>query len=286
MALRLSLVSLALLAALAGAASAAAVGDADVAALQVALHGQKLYGGTIDGLLGPRTDGALRAFQRRSGVPDTGQVGPLTRAALGASARPALGSRLLRKGRSGWDVSALQFLLAWRGFPSGPFDGVFGDRVEAALLAFQEWAGVPMTGQAGSLTLAALRAPLPRSPLRLSWPLVAPVGDGFGPRGDRFHSGIDLPAPSGTPVGAAGVGVVVEAGWHDGGFGNQVVVDHGSGVTSRYDHLSRVDVTVGRIIEAGDRIGLVGATGHATGPHLHFEVRVRGAAVDPLTALT
>ena len=110
------------------------------------------------------------------------------------------------------------------------------------------------------------------------------VGSPFGPRGDRWHTGIDLPAPLGTPVYSARAGEVVWAGWR-GDYGLLVTVAHGHGERSMYAHLSRIDVRVGVWVGAGVRVGLVGATGDATGPHLHFEVRVRGAAADPLRAL-
>jgi murein DD-endopeptidase MepM/ murein hydrolase activator NlpD len=115
--------------------------------------------------------------------------------------------------------------------------------------------------------------------------MTAPViGDRFGPRGDRWHTGIDFPAPTGTPVYAARSGTVVWAGWDDG-WGLLVTVSHGRGERTMYAHLSRIDVRVGVWLGQGVRVGLVGASGHATGPHLHFEVRVRGASVDPLRAL-
>jgi murein DD-endopeptidase MepM/ murein hydrolase activator NlpD len=283
--LRVSLLALALGFALAGTAEAATMGDPDVAALQVGLQRKALYAGPIDGLFGPRTAVAVRRLQHARGLLASGQVGARTRASLGRYARAELGMRLLRPGLSGWDVAALQFLLAWHGFPSGPFDGAFGERTEQALLAFQAWAGVPATGQAGPLTLGALRGPLPRSPISLSWPLSLPVGDPFGPRGAGFHPGIDIPADAGTPVAAPGPGVVVAAGFVPDGYGKRVVIDHGGGVTTISAHLARVDVTFGQEVSRGDVVGLVGASGEATGPHLHFEVRVRGAAVDPLTAL-
>ena len=110
------------------------------------------------------------------------------------------------------------------------------------------------------------------------------LGDPFGPRGERWHSGIDLPAPLGTPVYSARSGKVVWAGWR-GDYGFLVTVAHGHGERSMYAHLSRIDVRVGVWIGQGVRVGLIGATGDATGPHLHFEVRLRSAAVDPLRAL-
>ena len=120
--------------------------------------------------------------------------------------------------------------------------------------------------------------------MRLAWPVRAEIGDRFGPRGRRFHAGIDLPAPFRTTVVAAGAGCVVWAGWR-GAWGKLVTIAHGRGVRSMYAHLSRVDVRIGACIPAAGRVGLVGTTGHSTGPHLHFELRLRGAAIDPLTAL-
>jgi murein DD-endopeptidase MepM/ murein hydrolase activator NlpD len=119
----------------------------------------------------------------------------------------------------------------------------------------------------------------------LSLPVAGALGDRFGPRGDRFHSGTDLIAASGTPVRAAGPGTVTFAGWSAGGYGNLVVIAHANGVSSWYAHLSRIDVTPGAAATTATRVGLVGATGNATGPHLHFEVRLRGAVTDPLAAL-
>ncbi len=268
------------------AGPALAAGSSDVAALQVALRARGLYAGTVDGVQGPSTANALIAFQRKAGLEPDGVAGPLTRAALGRFAGPDLGARALALGSVGWDVAELQFLLAWHGFPSGRFDGVFGAHLEAAVRRYQRFAGLPVVGVAGPATIAALSAPPPRSPMTLEWPLRAPVGDSFGPRGVRFHAGIDIGAPSGTPVAAAAPGRVTYAGPAAGGWGNLVVIAHGRGVRTLYAHLSRIDVTVGRRVGAAAEVGLVGATGDASGPHLHFEVRVRGAAVDPLSALS
>jgi murein DD-endopeptidase MepM/ murein hydrolase activator NlpD len=115
--------------------------------------------------------------------------------------------------------------------------------------------------------------------------MVIPPTDGFGPRGNRFHTGLDFPARHGVPVAAAAAGRVSFAGRDGGGYGNLVVVRHAGGVYTWYAHLAAIAVRRGAFVGAGARIGTVGATGHATGPHLHFEVRVRGAATDPLAAL-
>jgi peptidoglycan hydrolase-like protein with peptidoglycan-binding domain len=263
-----------------------ATASAGVAALQVGLRAHGLYQGAIDGIKGPATAKAIRRFQAKARIDVDGIVGPQTRKALGRFARHRIGSRTLIQGKTGWDVAALQFELAWHGFPSGPFDGILGPRSEAALRNFQEFAGLTPDGVAGPATLRALRGAQPAIPLPLAWPMTAPVvGDHFGPRGNRFHAGVDLPAPTGTPVYAARSGKVIWAGWKDGGWGFLVIVSHGHRERSMYAHLSRIDVRAGVWIGQGVRVGLVGATGDATGPHLHFEVRVRGAAVDPLRVL-
>ena len=276
---------LVLAAALGFASRSDAAGSARVAALQVALKAHGLYGGPVDGYPGPGTRRAIVRFQRHRHLAVDGVVGPHTRRALGRLGRHPLGTRPLGPGAVGWDVTALQFLLAWHGFPSGYFDGGFGNQTEAAVRRFQRWAGLSVDGRVGPATIRALARPEPRSPLRLAWPLQAPVGDRFGPRSGRFHSGIDLPASAGRGVAAAGPGRVTWAGWRDGGWGKLVVIAHRGGVRSMYAHLSRIDVRVGERVGAGFQVGLVGATGDATGPHLHFELRLRGAAIDPLTAL-
>jgi murein DD-endopeptidase MepM/ murein hydrolase activator NlpD len=272
-------------AALAFAPAATASRDAGVAALQVALHARGLYGGTIDGVHGPATTGAVERFQRRAGLAVTGIADPRTRRALGRYGQHLLGSRPLVRGARGWDVAALQFLLAWHGFPSATFDGGLGMHTEQALQRFQRWAGLPVDGVAGPSTVAALRKPPPACPISLAWPLEAPLGDSFGPRGTRFHAGLDLIADRGTPVAAAAPGRVAFAGSARGGWGKLVIVAHRNGVQTMYAHLSKIDVRRGASVSTGARVGLVGATGDASGPHLHFEVRVRGAAVDPRTVL-
>jgi murein DD-endopeptidase MepM/ murein hydrolase activator NlpD len=262
-----------------------AVGNPAIAALQVGLRAHGLYKGAIDGIAGPRTTNAVRTLQQRAQIPVDGVPGPQTRRALGRFGRHPFGSRPLRNGVKGWDVAALQFKLAWHGFASGALDGDFGPRTKRALKRFQLWAGLHVDGVAGATTLVALRRPPAAPTLPVAWPLQKPVlGDPFGPRGDTFHTGIDLRAPKGTPVYAARAGKVVFSGWSDG-YGFVVVVSHGKGERTWYGHLSRIDVRKGVWVDGGVRIGLVGATGDATGPHLHFEVRVRGAAIDPLRAL-
>jgi murein DD-endopeptidase MepM/ murein hydrolase activator NlpD len=278
-----TLATLTLLATLpAGGAEARGLGP--VAALQVALRAHDRYAGTVDGFAGPLTRSGVRAFQRRHGLRADGLAGTRTRRALGRLGRHPYGSRPLRPGAVGWDVSTLQFLLAWHGFPNASLDGGFGAHVERALLHFQRRAGLTADGVAGPVTLRALRGPLPRCPLTLARPVPGGIGDTFGPRGDAFHPGLDFPEPSGVRVRAARAGRVVFAGHDSGGYGNLVEVADGDGVVTLYAHLSRIGVRRGTYVATGSVVGRVGATGLATGPHLHFEVRVRGAAVDPRPA--
>ena len=119
------------------------------------------------------------------------------------------------------------------------------------------------------------------------WPVVGKLESGvggrrnpFGRRGYEYHQGQDIDAAYGTPVAVAASGKVTIAG-RQRGYGNVVYVDHGSGLSTRYGHLSRIDVMVGQDITVGQMIGLVGSTGRSTGPHLHYEVRINNQPVDP-----
>lgn len=152
---------------------------------------------------------------------------------------------------------------------------------------------------ASELNQAIGQAPAPAEPISAhrpdltvltTPPLSAVKSSGYGWRKDpfrrtrKFHSGADYPSNPGTPVAAAGDGVVVFAGRRSG-YGNMVLVDHGSGVATLYGHLRKIEVHTDAKISAGERIGQVGQTGRATGPHLHFEVHVEGRPVDPVMAM-
>jgi murein DD-endopeptidase MepM/ murein hydrolase activator NlpD len=115
----------------------------------------------------------------------------------------------------------------------------------------------------------------------LIWPVNGPVVSPFGYRWGRLHAGIDIAVPYGTPIHAAAAGTVVLAGWV-GGYGNYTCIDHGGGMATCYAHQSSFAVSQGASVAQGQVIGYVGCTGHCFGPHLHFEVRINGAPVDPL----
>lgn len=120
------------------------------------------------------------------------------------------------------------------------------------------------------------------------WPVVGKLESGFGGRSNpfggrsyEFHSGQDIDAPTGEPVVAGASGKVTFAGWQNG-YGQLVVIDHGGGLTTRYGHLSHIDVAQGKTVARSEFIGRVGSTGRSTGPHLHYEVRVNNNPVNPL----
>jgi murein DD-endopeptidase MepM/ murein hydrolase activator NlpD len=115
----------------------------------------------------------------------------------------------------------------------------------------------------------------------LVWPVSGPVTSGYGWRWGRMHEGIDITASMNTPVHASAAGRVINAGWL-GGYGNLVVVDHGGGLSTAYAHNTSFAVSVGDTVSAGQVIAYSGSTGDSSGPHVHFEVRVNGSAVDPL----
>lgn len=137
--------------------------------------------------------------------------------------------------------------------------------------------------------LEAVKAIAARMPIHNPVP-GQPVTSSFGVRRDPFikrpamHAGIDFRATTGTPIRSGGTGIVVKAGWN-GGYGRMVEIDHGHGLTTRYAHMSRIRVAEGQKVETGDIVGETGSSGRSTGPHLHYEVRRNGNAVDPLRFL-
>jgi murein DD-endopeptidase MepM/ murein hydrolase activator NlpD len=135
--------------------------------------------------------------------------------------------------------------------------------------------------QAAQSSAGAYTPPAGQSSHGLVWPAQGPVTSPFGMRWGRMHEGIDIGAGYGSPIVAAAAGRVIYCGWEDG-YGNLTVIDHGNGLSTAYGHQSSIGVSCGQDVAQGQTIGAVGSTGHSTGPHLHFEVRVNGAPVDPL----
>ena len=280
------------LALLAVPAADARSSNANTAALQTALRALHHYAGGVDGLPGRRTRRAIRRFQRSRHLQADGVAGARTRQALGRRGRPLLGRRIVRRGNHGWDVSAVQFMLRRRGY-AVTVDGGYGAVTQRAVKQFQGRRGLGVDGRVGKRTLRFLRSgraigrhsgggrETPGGPVRFLRPVRAPRGDGFGFVSGRNHTGIDFPTSAGTPVGAAGRGVVTFAGWNSGGYGNLMIVRHRLGYETWYAHLSAFSVSRGARVAGGVRIASVGSTGRSTGPHLHFEVRHNGVPIDP-----
>ncbi len=233
---------------------------------------------------------------------------PPSPADAGKPASPATASGpVLRPGMRGGDVGRLQKALR-KARVRVPLNGRYDRRTRAGVRIFQRRMRVRATGIADARVLRRLRVrvraiatgpgtaatfsgfPVPEpddtspSAAGFLWPANGQVSSPFGPRWGRIHEGLDIAAPVGRPVRAskAGVAVTVEA---QSGYGNLVIIAHGTGETTRYAHLSRFLVVPGQPVAAGQVIAEVGNTGRSTGPHLHFEVRIAGTAVDPLLYL-
>lgn len=156
---------------------------------------------------------------------------------------------------------------------------------------FSSWQKFETTGFVASRAPATTGIAAARMPTNVSIPSVMPIKgevltSGFGMRehpilgGMRAHKGVDLAAPVGTPVFAPADGVVSRASWFSS-YGLFISLEHGADLQTRYGHLSRLNVAEGQAVHKGDLIGYVGTTGRSTGPHLHYEVRVDGVAVNP-----
>lgn len=144
--------------------------------------------------------------------------------------------------------------------------------------------------RAAQLAGQALPPAAVEGPVAFSWPASGPITDPFGMRMHpvthqwRMHNGLDIGAPMGATITASAPGKVIYAGW-EGGYGNTIIIDHGSNASTLYGHCSQLFVSEGQDVQRGQAIGAVGSTGVSTGPHLHFEIRIDGVAVDPSTRL-
>ena len=160
------------------------------------------------------------------------------------------------------------------------------DEADAAAKAAAEEAAAKLAAAGGGFSSATVNT----SPYsgRMLWPVPGHymLSDTFRSRynpvnGKReFHTGIDIPAPTGSPILAADSGVVITAGWING-YGYAVIIDHGNGITTLYGHNSKLLVSVGQHVNRGDQISRAGSTGNSTGPHCHFEIRINGTPVNP-----
>jgi murein DD-endopeptidase MepM/ murein hydrolase activator NlpD len=221
--------------------------------------------------------------QRQAMAAVNGAVDRLARASIAARDRAGKARRLARVE----PVQASRANLE----PPAPADLLVADEQTAHLLGRIGWVEEQMTVTGESVTvLAALVEDRTGRDRRGSvpsvWPVRGPVTSRFGMRqspygqGGEMHGGIDIDSRYGAPVAASGAGEVIFAG-RDAGYGGLVVVAHPGDIRTLYAHLSAAYVRVGQMVRRGQHVGAVGASGRATGPHLHYEVRVAGVPVDP-----
>ena len=275
---------------------------------------QRALGITDDGIFGPQTETALRAFQARNGLPVTGVLDAATWSQLfGTSvsvvdeSSPLAHEVMASAGASGATATTASVATTAgartpagdgptpssgsangtprQSAPRGSGSGSGGESSSDSSSSSPRVAG----DQTGSSPTASTPAPAPnpggggscgsgeiRSPVT-GYTVTGVFGEN---RGDHMHTGLDMAVPAGTPIRAASCGTVASASY-EGGYGNMVCITHSGGFSTCYAHMSRFAVGAGQYVRIGQIIGYVGCTGSCTGPHVHFEVRYHGTARDP-----